>query len=657
MKNPKLETRSSKPISTAENPESGKPRSRFLPSPFSRSLKLVSSFGFRVSSFLLCTLLHAQVPDATTPAAPAPAPAGAPAKEGESKFLGKDAPVFDPGSELLTWDGRTWNVNNNRLFQARFEKYLSAPEETAATDRNYQAILTEILNRLSPANAKPDNRENINVAFRLLPRASTFEVDARLCDAIADSVYTVWRAQRRQDQLAMANEALEQERKKHEWNAAMAGQDKQIEQTTTRSTTAKQGGNTVTNAQETKTAMAITPYATRLAETLALIKANQAKIQLSEIQVKVEFQALMVQLFLQRRYQHVLIATRFYRAVFNDGDSKLNLGKESKDLFEKTSGAPPTVSTLDSLANEALRDVREGVKTFEFLLGKDELESATKRLAEAFTVGEWVPEIRTLSRDKKRQALEFVQKSNQLLSTLEAKDYTKAEQLLDTLAKIAKDFDSSKPRALIETKRRVAQMRLASARNAALTGDKAALERELAAATELWPLNPQLAEVANTIFTQGDVQQRAVVDFDQLLGQKNYRQIFDNNARYIAALSLYPDKLKQLQEVLQNMQKIEGAIVQAEAMARQSNYAGAWESVEKVAADFPDDSKLNQMRANLTTQAADFVRTLRSAQDLEKREQIGSSLAWYLKAKKLYPQSEFAGQGVERLAGKIVPEG
>jgi hypothetical protein len=78
--------------------------------------------------------------------------------------------------------------------------------------------------------------------------------------------------------------------------------------------------------------------------------------------------------------------------------------------------------------------------------------------------------------------------------------------------------------------------------------------------------------------------------------------------------------------------------------------------VEKVSTQFPDDSKLNQMRANLTTQAADFVRTLRSAQELEKRDQVGSSLAWFLKAQKMYPASEFAGEGVGRLVKRIVPE-
>ena len=33
-------------------------------------------------------------------------------------------------------------------------------------------------------------------------------------------------------------------------------------------------------------------------------------------------------------------------------------------------------------------------------------------------------------------------------------------------------------------------MQLAKARNAALSGDKATLEKELTAATELWPLQP-----------------------------------------------------------------------------------------------------------------------------------------------------------------------
>ena len=626
--------------------------------------KIVSDFGFRVSNFaaallLLVTHAAAQVPDGPAPTAapPATAPAGVggtAAKGGESKFLGKDVPSFDPGTELLSWDGKSWNVNNNRAFQARFEKYLNAPEEVSTEARQYQAIINEILNRLAPGSA---STANIDAAFKYLPMASRYDIDARLGSALADAVYTVWVSQRQQNRLTAANEALRYARTSAYFRVATSDTGDRLADSKTNSSSAKSGNQTDATSSTVTTAARQGRASIELAELEAAIKANEARKILSEIQVKVEFQALIVQFFMQRRFQHVLMATRFYRSVFTDGDTKLNLGKDATDLFTKTTGVPPTISILDSLANEALRDVREGVKAYEYLLENNELESAAKRLAEAFTVGEWVPEIRTLPRTKKRQALVFVQKSNQLLSTIEAKDYTQSERLLDDLAKIATDFDASKPRALIETKRRVAQLRLANARNAALSGDKATLEKELAEAAELWPLNPQLAEVANTIFSQGDVQQRAVSDFEQLLGQKNFRQIFDNSTRFIAALALYPDKAKQLQGVLTDMQKIETAILRADEMARQSNYAGAWESVEKIAADYPDDSKLNQVRANLTTQAADFVRTLRSAQDAEKREQIGSGLAWFLKAKKLYPQSDFATQGVERLANRIVPEG
>ena len=133
---------------------------------------------------------------------------------------------------------------------------------------------------------------------------------------------------------------------------------------------------------------------------------EQVRTELSVIQAKVELQALIVQLFLQRRFQHVLMGTRFYRAIFTDGDTKLNLGKGSQDLFEKSAGMPPTVGTLESLANEAIFHVHEDVQAYEFLAKKGDLENAVKRLAQGFAVGEYLPEIGALPREMKRRALD-----------------------------------------------------------------------------------------------------------------------------------------------------------------------------------------------------------------------------------------------------------
>src|SRR5947209_7604778 len=57
---------------------------------------------------------------------------------------------------------------------------------------------------------------------RVSPRAANFPIDAHLCDAIADAVYSVWRAQRAATRLVTANQALEQERKNNEWNMRIA---------------------------------------------------------------------------------------------------------------------------------------------------------------------------------------------------------------------------------------------------------------------------------------------------------------------------------------------------------------------------------------------------------------------------------------------------
>ena len=46
------------------------------------------------------------------------------------------------------------------------------------------------------------------------------------------------------------------------------------------------------------------------------------------------------------------------------------------------------------------------------------------------------------------------------------------------------------------------------------------------------------------------------------MSQKNYRQIYDDRARFIGALAFYPDKAAKLKEVLDNVQTIEVAILE-----------------------------------------------------------------------------------------------
>lgn len=621
----------------------------------------------KATSLLLATLLSAasmalsQTADsvnaggggATAPAASAPA-SSAPASGGGSSskggLLGNDMPYFDPGTEVLSWDGKKWNVNDNRIFRARFEKYLNAEEETTADDEAYRKALQEITEKITPG-----PKINLDEAWSLLPKASKYRIDANLCDSLANAVYTVWLSKREVNRLTRANEALEKERETLEWNAQMSVQEVSTNKGPSKAWSSEAAAQWA-KENELKRDMRMQPYIKRLAEVEVMSKANILKKDASELQAKIEFQALIVQFFFQRRFQHVVIGSRFYRTLFGDGDTQLKLQGDAKKLLTDSSGLPPTLSVLDSLANEAMRDVQEGIDAYNFLLTKNELSSATQRLAEAFAVGEYMPAVRTLTREKKRRALEFTQKTNQLVAAIEVKDYARAEKIVKELDQTAKDFDNSKPMAAIETAKTVSALHLAKAKNAAASGDRTVLENELKAAMEIWPRNPSLSEVSGAIFSQADVQQQALADLDRLMSQKNYRQIFDDKVKFIAATALFPEKQEKLRLVLDKMQTIEGAIIRANEVAKRGDYYGAWESVEQVFRANSEDIKLNQLRADLTTQAAEFVRCLTTAQDLESKKQIGSSLAWYLKAQALYPPSDFARDGIARVVKQILPD-
>lgn len=619
-------------------------------------------YSYILVTFLTIGLLHGQVPD-LVPDLPEPGTdsgnretrsssgdSGGQPSQLES-MLASDLPFFHPGSEVVSWDGRMWHVTDNRLFRARFEKFLSAQAETDQTDQAYREILERITALLAPGRVTSDT---VDEAFRLLPQASNFDMDTNLCDALADAIYSVWLAQRQSNRLARANQALEQQRRNHEWNAGIVGSQLEGGTPPPRSSVAAEQW---AKDREMQRELRTQPYMSRLLEVKALIEANKIKRELTETQAKLEFQALLVQFFTQRRFQHVLIGTRFYRNLFGDGDTSLQIGEDAKSFFASTTGLPPTVGVLDTLAQDAIRDAREGVEAFYFLLERNELESASNRLFEAFVIGEYTPELRTIPREDKRQTLEFTRRANQLLSAIEVKDYALAERLVNELEEIAVDFDNSRALAVIETAKTLSAMHLAKARNAAVSGDTETLEEELTAATKIWPRNPALEEVSQIIFAQADVQEQAVVDLQRLLSQRNYRQIYEDQVRYIAATAMYPEQQAKLQEVLETMQMVEGAIIRASEIAKRGDYAGAWESVEMVYREFPGDNNLNQTRADLTTRAADFVGALRRAQELEERDQVGSSLAWYLKAQQMYAASEFAQEGINRLVPLIMAGG
>lgn len=616
-------------------------------------------------------LLHAQVLPGMGPA-PAPAGGGATTTNSNNNYnmvpgsasdrqtdtqtaLG-NMPMGDPGTENVTFNGRMWNVTNNRLMRSRFETYLTTPEAVTGEDQAYRDLIAQMMQLLAPTNkAGPDPMK----AFALLPEAGTYKIDGGLCNSIANAIWDVWLAQKKQQNLKLANNAMVDRRKQLEWNAEMGLNQAQLAPSGGASKS-KGGQQQANQTQQTNSATVgrTSGYIKGIAEIEARMKLNETAAGLSEITSKTVFQALIIQMFLQRRFEHAVIACRFYPNLFKDGESVLQLDKDSdvQKMLSGSFGVPPTISMIDGLSLEAIRSVDESLVSFENLVARRDVDSASNRLLEAFGVGEYLPRVRRLPMTEKTKVLDFVRKKNKLLSFMEMKDYASAEEVVKDLRSLSDDFEYAKPLAAIQTAKAVSSLHISKARMAMANKDTVTLEKEMKAATELWPTNPDLAGFSGELVKGSDMKSQALMEFDRLLSQRNHRQIFENQATFIASVADDLARKEQLEKVLKDMGRLELVIGGARELATSSPPA-AWEKVEKEAGQYPDDPVLSKLRADLGVRASAFVTAIENGRQHEERRQIGSAIAWYLRAKRMHPPSDFAREGIKRLVDHIHADG
>ena len=615
-------------------------------------------------SLCIAGIAHGQVytpPPAQQPASTAPpTDAGAaPAKQAPAQTpLGQEIPMLDPSAETITVGGVAIPLGDNRLLKARFEKYLSQPPESDEDAERYRETLAEILGTISPfRTGGPD----LYSAFKLLPSASSYPGDANLCGSLAESIYMAMLAKQDVNGLKKLNNSIEEEKRaiisegdwkaRHEKDMSLGDSRSIKEKDPKKNQPAQAPGSGVNSLKYTETLR-------RIAEIEVLKKTNIARTEAQTLRTKAQYQVSMVQWFVQRRYEHVLMAARFYNQIWKDGDAALRVDKKSdvSKLFSESVGVSPTVASLDSLSNEAIREAGKYIEAFDLMLSRDELHSASQRLMEAFALGEYLAPVATLPLDKKRRVMEYVRDLHELYGTLQARDYTKTIELAARLKSVAKDFPSSKVDSAIAGYTLASDLAIEEAKAHLLgrEGDKAA--EKIRAAAEIWPTNPKLAEFRNLVNNSSGL---VVIrnDFDRLLSEGNFREIARRQYEIAPAIQGDAGREDAFKQIVTSLTKIETALGKAAEFSKLGQDYAAWEQLAELREEFPDDPKLGRELELLAPKVADFTRALDRARQFENRtpKQVGSSLSWYLKARSIYPQSKFADVGAKRLADEILP--
>lgn len=582
--------------------------------------------------------------------------------------FGNEIPVFDASTENVMFNGNAWNVNDQRIFAMRFESYLNTPPLDDDVAREYYETLNEIA-RLLTTGGLTERRANMPKALALLSKASEYPSDNQISAALYNQIFQIWLVNRDRNQMKSEIASIKKEQDRLTWRGDLKATEAPLTNPTSASSGDNQrggrnqggGGNNATPAGVGTNSIEYLRILKDMGENDVAEKALTAAMKVSEVKAKTEYHLFMAQLFLQRRFQHCVLAGRFYNHIFDDGEATLKLKKNSDvgKLFNESLGGSPTVSTLDGMANESIGEVNTKIRAVKYLIEKNELWSAYQRLQEAFIIGEYLEPVRFLPLESKRRLHKFAQKRYRLLNAMAAKDFTRAGEYLEAMYDEAPDFDGAKEEAWVNSQMLASNMALKKAEQLYFENKGDEADRQIKTAIEIWPSNPNLQEfMEKSNDLTGVVKIRN--DFERFKAEGNYELIVRDIGQYLAAFKDDEAKLDEINQIARDFNEVEQAIeLSKRAESSSTPYAviAAWEEVQILKDKFPTNMKLALRSDALTKQVAGFADTVQQAIRHERASRTGSALAHYMKARMEYPDSKYAREGIDRLLNEAMDDG
>jgi hypothetical protein len=605
-------------------------------------------------------------PTNAAPAAPAPAGATAPADATSSAldYLFNRKP--QDGSAAQAASAVAGNVGDKAkaddvldipqelddpVVRQRFEIYLKHLEVSQDRIREYTSKMDALSQSLQQS-------DDAFAAWKMLYALSEYQdLDAGISRELANRVEAVWNTVRTNDGLDAKNEKIEHDIDTSDRNAdliadelrteeqeqqARVGADQKRPTNPAAPPTPDSGGGAANSSgsggsmgpsnPDMPGSMQLTSEYLRGLEGRAKIKLNEVQQDSNVKQAKSDFADYITTLYGSHRYYQVILAAEFYRKLFNEGDYPVAMANQVNASLEVNSNVGLAV---DDFRDEA---------------GKGEVAEATKMLETAFLGNEFHPALQGVPIEQKKLVNEYLKKLDVLKNVIEARDFGRVEVLITDITKIATDFDSTKPMAMINAVKLESTLRLGKAKMLVQQGNLKDAMDEFQAAAEAWPGNPDLHDSATGFFNSQDLKTQSMTEFDRLVQEQNCRAIFEKQLVFAPAIQGDARREDQLKAALQKVQKAEMATEKANALVLGGDVYGAWELIEQASKDWPDDNKLNRQLADLSGRATDFVAAINKAREAESRKNIGYSLTWYLNAQHLYPPSAIANDGIDRLS-------
>lgn len=576
------------------------------------------------------------------------------------QLFGMELPLLDPSNDTVSYAGGKFDVGNNRLVRERFEKFLRQMPDDTEKSRLYRKRMEEILKftqRYTKGGSMVGSKTLVKIGMGLY-EMSDYEGDGGQSGALASAMVSALDVQRANLRRERDNEEIDREIDKliiktnslNNRNTQRRKGDGQVGKIKA------PGGSGTPTSNEVLIGANTAEIAEGKAKKGANIAANEASLALA----KLNYQSVIVGFLLQRRFDHAVIGARVYRHLFRDGDTRMNLDKESDayKMFTGISGLPPTITTIDTMASTARREVEQCIEAVYGALAQNRLGEATDRLITATSLGEYMQCVATFPASDRKRIADYWTLRKQAFSALNARNYDEVERIAAEMKKMDVDFDDSLLLSYTSGRKRQSNFALRSARKAFMEGREEEGRRLATEAATIWPRNPALEESEAEI-ARVDSFAPVMDEFRKMVERKEFRAIYNDRERF-RVVCTDRELEKVFMEVIEFVGGTDIILSKLKDGADQDRTIGpclAYENLHTLLQSDPrygEDKLFMDAYNHYAAVAHDFVSALRMGDDCEKRREYGSALASYYRAKCYFPKSRLAAEGADRVIGVIV---
>jgi len=160
-------------------------------------------------------------------------------------------------------------------------------------------------------------------------------------------------------------------------------------------------------------------------------------------------------------------------------------------------------------------------------------------------------------------------------------------------------------------------------------------------------------EFANQVVSRQDTLAQKVPEFDRLMAEAKWREIFNKKLEYALALAQDKERSEKLRKVVQRVGELDANIQKASMLAAQNNPYLAWDVIVEAHKTDSDDLVLAKTRSDIAPLVAGYAQLIGRAEKLEKEGAEAAALAAWLAAQDLNPASPACGAAVKRLARSV----